>query len=499
MNPTTQQPTVYNQGQTFYSPQTGQAQGTVQFNANTGQRLGAGQSFALTPALQQAAARASTQPVNGARLGSTTPPIVPPPVQSTNAQNNLQTVVDTTFTGSQVQNKDGSVSTTFSDGTTNVPLTPENQRTGFAQQLKDLFAKQGTKAARTNEIQQEEGVQAKQDAVRKLENQALALDNSFNKRTMSLLGEGGMTREQAAPQLAELQRMQNSQKADLAIQHQVAQGDYESAFRIAQAKVDAEFEPLQSQLDSLKQQIDLFQNDMTESEKVKAQQAFQEKQSALDFARQKELLRYKASIDAASGLGGAVSSLTQSVIDNPSLFYNFTPTQKAQIIKELQSGGYDISRLQNAKLTAGQQDDVAQMTTVSGLIDKVLGLQNAEGKIPGIGAFGLGSLKQLGSQLNIGSMEGRTAQQTIGNIRGTIAKLRGGTSFTVNEEKLLNTYTPSINDSSAVIATKLANLKDFIQRKNIDLLSAAGSNITSGQITKKSDTKSTDLRSKYGY
>ena len=199
----------------------------------------------------------------------------------------------------------------------------------------------------------------------------------------------------------------------------------------------------------------------------------------------------------AGGLGG-VSSLSQSVIDNPSLFYNFTPTQKAQIVSELQGAGYDISQLQNVKLTAGQQDDIAQMNTVGGSIDEVLAF-NADGKLEGIGSFGRGTLKSLAAQAGFGGEEGKTVRTLIGNIKGTIAKLRGGTSFTENEEKLLNTYTPSINDDPAVAVNKLHNLKDFIARKNADLLKAAQANITTGQIKKKDEKKSGDLRTKYNY
>ncbi len=188
---------------------------------------------------------------------------------------------------------------------------------------------------------------------------------------------------------------------------------------------------------------------------------------------------------AASGAG--LSSLSQAVVSNPSLFFSYTPTQKAQITAELQRGGYDISKLQNVKLSSGQQDDIGQMNTVSSLIDKVLGF-NADGKLEGIGAFGGGTVKSFAAQLGLGSEEGKNVRSLIGNIKGTVAKLRGGTSFTPNEEKLLDSYTPNINDSPNVAISKLNQLKQFIAQKNSDLLSAANVNATTGQITKKSAT-----------
>lgn len=200
------------------------------------------------------------------------------------------------------------------------------------------------------------------------------------------------------------------------------------------------------------------------------------------------------------GVGGAgtLSPLSQAVVTNPSLFFTYTPTQKAKITTELQAAGYDISNLTNAKLSPGQEDDIAQMNTVSGLIDQVVAY-NSDGTLSGIGPFGLGTLKQLGAQAGIGTAEGKSVRALIGNIQATIAKLRGGTSFTANEQALLNTYVPTINDSAAVALTKLANLQGFIKTKNTDLLQAATLNITKGQITKKGDGKVEDLRVRYNY
>ena len=49
----------------------------------------------------------------------------------------------------------------------------------------------------------------------------------------------------------------------------------------------------------------------------------------------------------------------------------------------------------------------------------------------------------------------------IGNLQATIAKERGGTSFTANEQALLEQYSPTINDSPQVIQSKLEALKQY--------------------------------------
>lgn len=84
-------------------------------------------------------------------------------------------------------------------------------------------------------------------------------------------------------------------------------------------------------------------------------------------------------------------------------------------------------------------------------------------EIKGVGGFGTGSIQSfLAKNLGYGTAEEETNRNIIGQIKGAIAKMRGGTSFTPNEEALLDSYTPTINDSDLVVKTKLQNLNTFI-------------------------------------
>lgn len=147
----------------------------------------------------------------------------------------------------------------------------------------------------------------------------------------------------------------------------------------------------------------------------------------------------------------------------------------------------------STKLTKSQQDELSQMETVSNIVDQILDY-NADGKLEGIGSFGLGTLKSWFAQAGMSSQEGMTVRALIGNIKGTIAKLRGGTSFTPNEEKLLDSYTPSINDNPKVALNKLNLLKDFIALKKGNLYKFVG-----GTDQTENSTKAEDLRTKYNY
>lgn len=242
-----------------------------------------------------------TPVIDGSRLGTVATAAIPAPITLNTASNGLSNALATTFTGSQTQGKDGSVVTTYSDGTNNAQVdtaaTKKTTLDTIAEGLKSIFTKQGTKGQRTLEIQNQEGVQQKQNEVRTIENRSLALDKSYADRIEKLRQTFNGSPEGFAKAAGVLERERDSQKADLAIQFHVAQGNYQSAFEIAQAKVNAEFEPLQAEIENYKTQLDLYRNNMTDSEKMDAQAQLQEKQRQLDFARDKELYKYKQQID----------------------------------------------------------------------------------------------------------------------------------------------------------------------------------------------------------
>ena len=135
------------------------------------------------------------------------------------------------------------------------------------------------------------------------------------------------------------------------------------------------------------------------------------------------------------------------------------------------------------KLSASQQEDLVTMSTVEDLADKVLQIGGTS-NWQGVGGNYAGSISQFfAKNFGTGSQQEEQLRNYIGNIQATIAKLRGGTSFTPNEEKLLQSYTPTINDSPLVIQSKIASLKNYIASKRQNTLSVAGGNVQgSGSI-----------------
>lgn len=166
----------------------------------------------------------------------------------------------------------------------------------------------------------------------------------------------------------------------------------------------------------------------------------------------------------------SVSPEAAAVLNGTLRIEDLTPTVRGKIAAELTAAGYQSG----PKLSTGQQEDIASMDTVSQLLSKIVSY-NSDGKLEGVG-FGTGSIgaamtKVFGS----GSEEAQDVRALIGNVKGTIAKLRGGTSFTANEQKLLESYVPSINENAKSVLNKAKNLQEFIATKKADTLSSASS------------------------
>lgn len=127
-----------------------------------------------------------------------------------------------------------------------------------------------------------------------------------------------------------------------------------------------------------------------------------------------------------------------------------------------------------AKLSSTQKDDIATMDTVKGLANDLIMTNAIGGGLPGAGTLGYGTISEYLSKVGLGTAEGQHVRDLMGNIKGTIAKLRGGTSFTPNEQMLLDTYTPLLNDADWKILQKLKDLNSFIDSKKKNTIEVAG-------------------------
>lgn len=179
--------------------------------------------------------------------------------------------------------------------------------------------------------------------------------------------------------------------------------------------------------------------------------------------------------------GGGISAgdkrLVDSILKNPSIYGTLTPTVKTRIASALSDAGFDFAAGTGGggavKLTAGQQEDIATSNDVLGLIDEAETL-GTKINWKGVGAMGTGSIAKRAMDLGLGgTAEEEQLRNIIGNINGTIAKARGGTSFTESEKAMLSQYSPTINDGDDRIKAKLVSLRSFLTRRKQNILGAA--------------------------
>jgi hypothetical protein len=127
------------------------------------------------------------------------------------------------------------------------------------------------------------------------------------------------------------------------------------------------------------------------------------------------------------------------------------------------------------KLSVGQQEDLTTIKDLTGLIDESEKL-GKELNWEGVGAGFGGTRSKLAGQFGLGGNVEKKEQlrNSIGNLQGTIAKLRGGTSFTASEKEMLSNYTPTIDDGDERIQAKLKSLRGFLSRREANILEVAG-------------------------
>jgi hypothetical protein len=137
-------------------------------------------------------------------------------------------------------------------------------------------------------------------------------------------------------------------------------------------------------------------------------------------------------------------------------------------------GGLQPGGAKQTRLSVSQQDDLATMETVQKLSAAATEL-GTKTNWKGVGGMGAGTVGGMAMKhLGIGDPQGEELRNYVGNIQGTIAKLRGGTAFSAQEKKMLDSYTPTIDDNPKVVQTKLKSLDTFINAKRDSTMKYAG-------------------------
>lgn len=225
----------------------------------------------------------STSVLEGAKTFSV------PQVKSTEAQTNL---------GMKVAPGTPTVTT---------PEAPKTASQTAQEKMLSLLGEQGTEADYRAKVQQEAGLEQarldKQSIAKEKADTTLKYDAKIAELKRNTEGMGG---GQLAASVEQLESKKNQELANIAIREQVAQGNVQTALDIVKDKVDAKFEPIKNQINTLKEQFNMIQNDMSESEQMKAQ---------AEITRQTKKLEDISTAARAVLDNAVINKAPQSVID----------------------------------------------------------------------------------------------------------------------------------------------------------------------------------------
>ena len=208
----------------------------------------------------------------------------------------------------------------------------------------------------------------------------------------------------------------------------------------------------------------------------------------------KNLYGSKPLTTPGGGTGGNVSSLTQSIIENPSLFDDLTPTKRGQVIAELQAGGYDTTNLGVKGLSDTAIKEISQtqqaLRDLDVLKGKITGNEQYIGPITGLQRFNPWS-------------KARQIQADVDRVKQTVGKALEGGVLRKEDEDKYKKILATLADTPETAIYKIDALISSIQR-NIDnyksLQQSAGRSFNTRQpLPVKGETPIIDFRTKYGY
>lgn len=163
--------------------------------------------------------------------------------------------------------------TTGTTGGTTTPTTPATPTKGGREdvlsRLLALTDKQGTQADRQIALEKEYELQAKQETLNSLNAKALTIDRDYENRKRAIMEnpEGKLTGALNG-EIRNLERERDTQLADIGIQQAVAQGNVDLVNKNIERRVKAEFDPLKTQVEGLKNYLTLYNDDLSTSEKA---------------------------------------------------------------------------------------------------------------------------------------------------------------------------------------------------------------------------------------
>lgn len=268
---------------------------------------------------------------------------------------------------------------------------------------------------------------------------------------------------------------------------------FDKVFQLQMQDVQNQYEYKTGIIDKLFTFADKQEQRQLEAIKTKQAQDFQTSKNTIAFNREKELATIKNK--GIVPTGGGISPTTQSIIDNPSLFDDLTPTVRGQVIAELQAGGYETTNLGVKGLSDGAIQSISQtqkaLSDLTDLKAKIEGKTDMLGPITGLAALNPYS-------------QARQLQADVDRVRQTVGKaLEGGVLRKEDEEKYKKILA-TLTDTPETAVYKIDALLSSIQRdienyKSLQQSSGRSIDVGASLQKKGAVTPVTDLRTKYNY
>lgn len=355
----------------------------------------------------------------------------------------------------------------------------------ITERLADFLGSRQGERALTDTAYTEAGVDTAKAKLTDVNNRINAIDVRAQNQIKKLEQAGGGLTSGFNVEVDRITRGAAIDKADLYLEKLVAQGDYDLATEIADRKVALQLEEDQNKYEQLKFAYDENKEQFNKAEQRQYEFMLDDYKNKLDQEKEDKKAINELAINASQN--GAPSGLVQQALkaktqgEVVSLIGQYLDETTVNSVTG--GSGTIEDQIADLKLSAAQKTDLVDIITLESQIKSLEDL-SADGTLEGIGGFGLGSIKQSAyKNLAIGNQEGADARIAIGAIKGYLAKLRGGTSFTVNEQRLLDSYTPGINETAASVASKLKGLKDFLKTKKEAIVTVGGGTVPAGTNT----------------
>ena len=210
-----------------------------------------------------------------------------------------------------------------------------------------------------------------------------------------LYNQPGITREQAQQQDSEITRSGNANLANLAVIAQSSQGLLSAAQQTIKDKLDAQFTPIQENIDNLIKYSQLNANDLTNSEQIKLQDQINQKKTdmanvtSVADALHQSLLQNGAPQTVYSAMDKITNEFTKGNIS----------AQEAQSQYYQAAGPYGVDKEKQLQIQKLQADIAAAVATDAAVNPDVLqGMLNVYKSTGVLPAFGMSAKSPLRAQ-----------------------------------------------------------------------------------------------------